>query len=340
MITVSRITDLALWDSFLADRPYSIFVQASPWGNFYESLGETSWVFGVYEEDVLIGGAQVVSTHAKRGDFLYMPYGPVIPVKNELAFNSLMKHLRDFAKQEGYDFIRVSPYMDNTPAVRDQFRSNGFRSAPMHVIAEHTWLLDLSDDEETLLANMKKNHRNLIRRCEREGVTVRMYTDEEALARLNSMHDVVAKRHKFVRFSRKYITEEFAQFVKDGNAAIFESTLPNGEVDASAIIIFFGSMACYRHSASLHLNNKLPSSYLIQWEVIKEAKRRGMAWYNFWGVAPVGSSKSHPFSGITHFKKGFGGEMKHLLHCHDLPITWKYWFNWTIETIRRYKRGF
>ena len=72
----------------------------------------------------------------------------------------------------------------------------------------------------------------------------------------------------------------------------------------------------------------------------KEAKKRGMKWYNFWGIAPDDAPASHPFKGITHFKKGFGGEEKQLLHCQDMPLSWKYWINWFIETVRSKKRGF
>ena len=186
---------------------------------------------------------------------------------------------------------------------------------------------------------MKKNHRNLIRRCEREGVIVQK-KHAEGLNTLHKLLDETAKRLKFHRFSRKYINDEFEIFNKHNQALIFEATLPDGTIDASAIIMFYGNMAVYRHSASLNTNKKVPSSYLVQWEVIKEAKKRGMTWYNFWGVEPPHAKKTHPFAGIGHFKRGFGGEQKDLLHCHDLPLTPKYWLNWLVETIRKYKRGF
>ena len=99
-------------------------------------------------------------------------------------------------------------------------------------------------------------------------------------------------------------------------------------------------MSAYRHSASLNKNPKLPSSYLIQWEAILESKHRNKKYYNFWGIAPNDSKKSHPFAGITHFKKGFGGFQKNLLHCQDLPITKKYYITFIIEMARKIKRGF
>ena len=111
-------------------------------------------------------------------------------------------------------------------------------------------------------------------------------------------------------------------------------------MDASAIIIFYGNMAAYRHSASLQLDKRLPTSYLIQWEAIKEAKKRGVMWYNFWGIAPEGASSKHPFFGITHFKKGFGGSHMELLPCFDIPLKMRYYLTRYFEFFRSIKRGF
>ena len=166
------------------------------------------------------------------------------------------------------------------------------------------------------------------------------HTDDAALARLNDMHDITAGKHNFHRFSHDYITKEFKTYSERGEALVFEAHLPDGTHDASSIMMYGGTMGAYRHSASMNFNPKLPSSYLIQWEAIKEARKRGKKEYNFWGIAPDGARASHPFSGITHFKKGFGGYQKDLLHCQDLPLTPHYWKLWFVETFRRFRRGF
>ena len=208
------------------------------------------------------------------------------------------------------------------------------------MLAENTWILKLDKPEEKIISEMKKNHRNLIRRCERDGVVVTQYNTDEKLSIFHNFLQKTAKRHKFVPFGKKYIKTEFNAFAEDGEAVYFEAKLPDGNIDAAAIIMFYGNMACYRHSASLNLNKKLPSSYLLQWRVIQEAKKRGIKSYNFWGVAPNSQAKNHPFFGITHFKKGFGGEQIDLIPSYDLVINKKYYLNWLVEKIRKIKRGF
>jgi lipid II:glycine glycyltransferase (peptidoglycan interpeptide bridge formation enzyme) len=48
--------------------------------------------------------------------------------------------------------------------------------------------------------------------------------------------------------------------------------------------------------------------YLLHWELIKEAKEKGLKFYDWWGIAASDDPKD-PWAGITRFKKGFGGEM-------------------------------
>lgn len=337
---IKFVSERSQWEKFVASQEYTLFVQSARYIDFYKELGEDGYLVGIYEDDEIIGGSIVVTTHARRGNFLYLPYGPILPQKNrEEALKLLMEFLKEVAVTKKCDVIRVSPFLEDTFSHKELFETVGFRPAPMHVLAENTWLLNVTPSEEELLGDMNKNHRNLIRRCEREGVVIKKTTDISRLQDLDGLLNITAKRHKFKRFSQKYIEKEFQSYLPE-NTMLFESYLPDGTLDGAAVIMFYGTMAAYRHSASQNVNPKLPTSYLLQWEVIKEAKKRGMKWYNFWGIAPDGASPKHPFFGITHFKKGFGGVKKDLVHCYDFRVSKRYWINWIIETVRRLNRGF
>lgn len=334
------ITDPNTWERFVLAQPWTLFVQSPTYGTFYESLGESSYIIGLYDDDVLIGGSLVVTTHAKRGNFLYLPYGPILPFENAQAVAVFFDFLKTCAKEKRMDFIRASPFIDDTPEHRSLFAELGFRNSPMHILAETTWLLDITPDEDTLLAAMNKNHRNLIHRLLREGATTRILHTEQELSPFHQLLDETEKRHGFHRFKTSYIDAEFQAFADKNEAIGIEGYLPNHQLDAAAIVMLYGSMGCYRHGASRGLDKRLPASYLAQWRAIQEAKKRGMTWYNFWGIAEDGAKSSHPFFGITHFKKGFGGAMKSLLHCQDLPLRPRYMVNWAIESARRVVRGF
>ena len=61
--------------------------------------------------------------------------------------------------------------------------------------------------------------------------------------------------------------------------------------------------------------------------------------YNFWGVSPD-KDLPHPISGVSHFKRGFGGKQFDILHAQDLPLRPIYALNWIVETVRRKRRGY
>ena len=342
MFTVSEITEKKKWEDFVLSQTYAIFLQSPQYAEFYKKLGEQGWIFGVFDAEKLVGGTLAVTVHAKRGSFLFLPYGPVVSEKKNRSevVRVLTDHLSDFIKNQNLNFLKVSPFWGNNPTNLNIFKQLKYRNAPMHVLAENTWLLDLGPSEEDILAGMEKTHRYLIRRCMKEGVTVSQTSESQKLIDFNQLHDLTAQRHRFHRFSDEYIQAEYDCFAPKKEAVVFKGILPDGRVDSAAVVIFYGNMAAYRHGASANFDNKLPTSYLVQWEAIKEAKRRGFSWYNFWGIAPKEANKKHPFYGITHFKKGFGGFNMDLLHCQDLPVTKKYYFNWLVETFRSLRRGF
>ena len=74
---IKEIKNKEEWEKFVLTQPFTLFVQSSKYGEFYEKMGEKFWIFGLYENNVLVGGSLVVSVHAKRGNFLFIPYRAV-----------------------------------------------------------------------------------------------------------------------------------------------------------------------------------------------------------------------------------------------------------------------
>jgi lipid II:glycine glycyltransferase (peptidoglycan interpeptide bridge formation enzyme) len=342
MLEIKKIENKKEWEDFIGSQKFTLMTQSSQYGEFYEKMNEESFIIALYENGKIVLGSLVLSIHAKRANFLFLPYGPVGEHKKkylELFFS----YLKNIAEQKKYSFVRVSPFIENTEENRGLYSGLSFKKAPIHMLAETTWLLDLKQDEETILKNMNKNHRNLIRRCEKEEVKIVFSNDKKELNDFNKLHDLTAKKHNFVRFSDDYVLKEFESFSKNNEVSVLKAYLKNeqnNKLDSSAVVYFYKKMAAYRHGASLNLNNKIPTPYLLQWSSIKEAKKRGLSYYNFWGIAPEDASPKHPFKGITHFKKGFGGFKIDLLHSQDMIISKKYYFNWIIEVLRAKKRGF
>jgi len=211
----------------------------------------------------------------------------------------------------------------------------GFRPAPIHAMdAEHCWVLAIDKSEDELLAGMRKTTRYEIRHAMKMGVTVTTSNNPEDLKHFFTLYKETSARHGFV--GHKGIREEFEEFAASGSELLFLGSF-EGRVIASALVMFYNNQAIYHHGASI--NTKVPASYLIQGEAMKEAKKRGIKVYNFWGIAPE-NSQNHPWSGITLFKKGFGGHEVQYIHAEDYPVSPLYIVPKAIEFVRKKMKGY
>lgn len=339
---VSEITDKKTWDDFVTSQSHHTFLHSWAWGEFNEAMGDKVWRIGIYDNRELVAVCLAIKVHAKRGNFLFVPHGPVFAESEKkiefrlLISKQLTEKLRGIARHTKVSFIRVSPVLYDIEENRNLFKKLDFRPAPIHMHAETTWTLNLAPSEEELLMGMRKTTRNLVRRAIKEGVEITTGVSHKDVETFYSLYRETVAKHHFTPFSLTYIENQVKILSGDNNALVF-TAWHNTKPLASAIIVFYGNSAFYHHGSSVP--SKIPAAYLLQWEAILEAKRRGHKFYNFWGIVKDDAPKDHPWRGITLFKKGFGGFTTNYLHAQDFALSWKYWPNWAIETIRRRKRN-
>jgi peptidoglycan pentaglycine glycine transferase (the first glycine) len=323
------------WETFLLTHAPEALFQSWDWGMVQEATGEVMKRYGMYEGETLVGLAQIGVVRAKRGAFLHVRHGPVWDTQTQSRWHAFFSLMKDMAKREGAWFVRVSPRIANSEHNRDLLKAVGARPAPVHEVdAERCWVLDLDRSEEELLLGMRKTTRYEVRLAQKSDITLKVSTDVFDLKHFYSLYEQTSKRHGFV--AHKAISEEFTIFGKEGNAQLFLGFHKKTPV-AATLVLFYGEQAIYHHGASVP--SKIPVSYLLQWEAIKEAKKRGMKVYNFYGIAPE-YNPNHPWRGITLFKKGFGGREVNYIHAHDYAVSPLYMIPWTIETVRRKQKGY
>ena len=331
------------WEDFLLRCDEKTFLNSWNWGEFQKREGERIWRFGIYDNEQLISVALVIKVKARRGTFLFVPHGPNINNQdtrnNNQILETLTNKLKEIAKQEKAHFIRIAPIWEKSKQNSDFFEQLGFVPAPIHIHPEATWELDIKPSEQDLLMNMRKTTRYLIRQAQKNrDIEIVKTQNIEDLKKFNEIYCSTATRHKFVPFSLKYTQNQFSSFLPDDQILVFLGKYKN-EVVSSAVIVFWQNIGFYHHGASLSKYNKIPVSYLLQWEAIKEAKRRGCERYNFWGIAPD-DNKNHPWAGLSLFKKGFGGYRKDYVQTQDLPLSMVYsLITRPFEKIRKIKRG-
>lgn len=331
---IEEITDYQKWTSFFNESGSPTFLQAWEWGELQKKNGHNVIRLGVFDSQKIIGIAQVIHMKARRGNFLFLPHGPLGDEKKILKV--LVEHLRALGKEYKCSHIRISPILINSEVNVQTFRKLGFKNAATHMHAEHIWQLGIDMDEDKLLSEMRKTTRNLIRRAIKDDVKIELTTDRKALKNFMKTYAVTAKRENFTPFSKSFIDNEFAAFNERGHAVILNGRVGSSQKClSSAIVLFTKSSGFYHQGASLH--SKFPVTYLMQWTAILEAKKRGCKLYNFWGISPTDSIK-HPWYGLTQFKKGFGGFQTDYLPTQDLALSGKYYLPYIFEKLVRLKR--
>lgn len=336
MLNYKIIDQKSVWEIFLNASDQTSFLQSWNWGEFHQALGHQIFRFGFFQNNQLVGLALLIKIKAKRAVYLECPGGPVLNWGNLSQVKAAIQLIKFIAKQESVSFVRIRPNIIKTPERLKQLKSLGFFRAPMHLHAETTWVLDLNQSEAEILKAMRKNTRYSIKQAFKLGVKVIKSLDPADIDLLYELQLEVVQRRKFIPFSKQHLLKQFQAFSADNQIQLFKAVY-QGQVLAISFIIFYGQEAVYHYSGSSNQLRHIPASYALQWAAILEAKKRGMDRYNFWGIAPTDNPR-HRFSGVTLFKTGFGGQRVDYLPAHDLIIRPSYWFDFIIESFRRFSR--
>jgi len=344
------------WEGILEKCEDKTFLSSWEWGEFWGGQGNKIKRLGVGDKSGLKAIVLAVKIKARRGTYILIQHGPNIIETNPEEIKKILKELffglANWGKSEGASFIRCAPMLARTeenltllknlqfPEFRFLLFQSQFLISPMHANAyEATWKLDIMPPEEDLMKAMRKTTRYLIRQVQKNPeIKIEMSDKPEDIEVYQKLNEAVAKRQKFSAFGRDYIKREFETFAKNGRARWFVGKYKNKPVCA-ALVIFWSGIGFYHQAASLGEYSKYSIPYLLQWEAIKEAKRRGCGLYDFWGYTDPKKYPKHPWAGPTLFKMGFGGEKYEYVKTMDLPLSWKYWPTRLFEKVRKLKRG-
>lgn len=308
------------------------FLQSDAWKKTNELIGHKV----ITEKIGKDGYVQMIIKKAKRGRYMEIPGGPLINWKNEKQVEQVKEIIVKTAKENRCVFVRLRPMLMANSLNLNILKRFGARKSPMHLAAEHTVILDLTKSEETILAEMRRQTRYEVRRADKLGIKVEKGNSKELFEEFHQIQKATALRQHFVPPDLKTLMAEREAFGK--NATIYVAKTPEGEPIAYGLILIDGEEGDYYEAASTDLNRKLPGAYALQWQVIKDLKKKGIKRYNLWGIAPP-NQPHHRYAGVTTFKTGFGGEIVTYVPAHDLVINRiKYAPDFLIETIRKKRR--
>ena len=182
--------------------------------------------------------------------------------------------------------------------------------------------MDLSPSEDELLANMRKSTRYSVRKAAREGVEVVEPEDfEEAWKTFYGwMEDTAERKSGFtIRRPQGVPARHDADDARRGAGAPVPGRA-RGHTPRRRLRFTFGQKYWFMHGASSTEKRTYNPNHLLQWEVMRWARERGIDYYDMVGIPkPENRNEDDPYYGVYRFKIGFGGNVTDFVGCLDLP---------------------
>jgi lipid II:glycine glycyltransferase (peptidoglycan interpeptide bridge formation enzyme) len=270
---------------------------------------------------------------------MYLPKGPhLVDWEDTTLAERVLNDLEDFARQSGVIQLKIDPDVllgwgvpgEETEKTdpggvrfKDMLKDHGWRFSTDQIQFRNTVLVDLSQDEDDILARMKSKTRYNIRLAGRKGISVRL-GDRSDLKTLYRMYADTSVRGQFTIRGEDYYQFLWNIFLEDSlDLEIDPIAQPliaeyEGNPVAGVVIFKFGDRAWYLHGMSLPEHNKKMAPHLLQWEAMRWAKEAGCHVYDMWG-APDKFNESDSLWGVYRFKRGYGGQVARTIGAWDYP---------------------
>jgi lipid II:glycine glycyltransferase (peptidoglycan interpeptide bridge formation enzyme) len=177
--------------------------------------------------------------------------------------------------------------------------------------------LNLAPSEAKIMKQMKKDARYGIRKAQKKGTEVQRCKDTKRF-RQNWKKSVSWRRYMPSLKTLQNIQKAFGQNALFLTAIHYNTAQYYSDITAGTVILIADKTAYYYYAFTSKEGRENFAQYLLVWEAIREAKKRGCQTFDFEGIY----DKRFPnksWRGFSHFKKNFGGREV------QYPGCWQKW---------------
>lgn len=272
---------------------------------------ESGSIFYLTDGDILMP----VLKKTRSGFTLLQCLFPPIREQKRLSPKDEEKFLNDFIIKLSKEHIAQRVIQSPTYAL--------FQAAPTKSVWAPfgSFVIDLSAQEiSDIWMAMKSNYRQVIRKADRENVTVLAGLDQ--LEVFYSLYEATTGRSGIYKEPYSYF-QELAEALT-AKHVYCSVAWTDGQPDGGIFIIYSQFGAYVLHAGSADFVQHPGSMKLLHWTAIQYMKQEGVQFYDFVG-ARLSDVSGTPLSGIQRFKSGFGSELKKgvLWKCDIDPVRCK-----------------
>ena len=328
------------WNAFVAREPSFALFQSWEWGELKANLGWRVFRIAIEDDGQIVAGAQMLIRSMPIIGLLsiaYIPRGPLGRWLDETIKPQLLSELHRIATSHRAVFLKIEPSLPNDPTINQTLEQDHFQAGFYANHSRATIILDLRQDLDDLLKQMRKKTRQYIRLASKRGVVVRTGNAGD-LPDFYDLMKITGKRASFSPRTYNHYKLEWQTFTEN-NQAILLMAYNQDRLLAGRMIFRFGTHAAEFYAGSLDEYRDLHPNYLLIWEAIKWAKTQGCQSYDLWGIPhEVGqavydggvfptSNRKDGLWGVYQFKRGFGKRVVFYANAYDLYIR-HYYMEW------------
>ena len=252
---------------------------------------------------------------------MYAPRGPVCDLDDEKSFKELIEKADELAKKYKAFMLKMDPdILASNNEFKNMAKKYGFKveekikDVNTLLQPRYVFRLDLKDKtEDEIFSAFHSKTRYNIRLATRKGVTIREGKRED-LQQFQDILETTGTRDGFFIRKKEYFEHLYDSFDKEHLKLVFADY--QGKPIACVLNVFYGNKEWYLYGGSLNEHRNVMSTYLLQWEMIKQAIERKMDCYDFRGVCAT--DETHYNEGLYRFKKGFNADFIEFMDMHKV----------------------
>jgi lipid II:glycine glycyltransferase (peptidoglycan interpeptide bridge formation enzyme) len=188
-----------------------------------------------------------------------------------------------------------------------------FKANKLHSQVQQTFLLELKEDEETLLTNMKDAVRRNIRIAESE-VTV-TNSPEHLKDLFKFQKNTLSKKGKSFNYSLKDLKTIMDAGLANNSTALWVAKTPDKKILAIVWAMWDGTTSYYFMGGQNPEANSYRAMSLLLWHTMRLAKERGNSIYDLEGSMD---------EGVERFFRNFGGDRAlYIILMKNKSLIWK-----------------
>ncbi len=299
-------------NEFIASNNPRALTQTGYWLDIEKLNNHKTYIVYTSDKNEITSSVLLIKNDLSMGkNYFYAPYGPVFnkkltPEELKNTIKKLLNEIKKFINLSNTIFIRFEPFYQTCNSVNDILIKNGFVNTQKFTQPKDTLILNLLQSQDEIFKNFKQKTRYNIRLAHKKNVRVTKSTNPDDVKYFYELLLKTCDRNAIKPHPRSHY-ENIIKTLGPKHISYVYLAHYKDKIIASTITSFYGRVATYMHGASSNSYRNLMPTYALQWQAIQDAMAHDCRFYDFGGIAPENAPQNHPWTGITRFKKGFGG---------------------------------